>query len=250
MRTIFAVSLILAVTGMAQEPPPTPDPPAVVRVQGASVIISPVTVSLLNVVVAVAGNPDELRIVLSQLTVPQLASIVLGLASRPDTLKVVLAQMSPQQVGGVILALGSNPDDLKSLLAQLTPAQLAAAVPNQILKSNPLIEVIAPALDLSKPDDLKLLLAQPAPAQLTAAVPDQILKPSPRIEVTVPALDLSRWIAVRELTDELNTYGGNWLGSAAEHLRKRIATEGYSDGVMAEFQQLKERLSRPAINTP
>ena len=29
------------------------------------------------------------------------------------------------------------------------------------------------------------------------------------------------------------------------HLRKRIAAEGYSDGVMAEFQQLKERLVQP-----
>ena len=60
----------------------------------------------------------------------------------------------------------------------------------------------------------------------------------------------ARWITVRELTETSHIYEGNWIGTAVERLRTRIAREGYSDDVMSEFQQIKERLSQPVTQSP
>jgi hypothetical protein len=66
---------------------------------------------------------------------------------------------------------------------------------------------------------------------------------SMNLNTSVQALDITRWMQVRDLTEEMGElYGGNWLGSAIWHLKLRILSEGYSDGVMADYWAVKARL--------
>ena len=157
--------------------------------------------------------------------------------------------VSPVTVGDLLKVLGSTHIDPVKLTALVNAASVdtilsvVRSVANSQEKLNTLIGSI------NSPD----LLFKVASA-LAASAPDQtvfanIVKTNPRFEVTVLVLDLPRWFEVRELSEEISTYGGNWLGAAINHLRQRIAREGYSDGVMAEFQQLKERLAQPVQKT-
>ena len=167
-----------------------------------------------------APPPKEISPVETVFTVRPVAAELLrvlasGVAS-PEQIQAAVASMSVADLCQVIVALANTPEQINSLVAAIQSPDLLFRV------------VVA--------------LARSAPSPVVFA---KIVTSNPRLEVTVFAFDPARWMAVWELTEKLNTYGGNWLGSAAEHLRKRIATEGYSDGVMAEFQQLKERLVQP-----
>ena len=58
----------------------------------------------------------------------------------------------------------------------------------------------------------------------------------------VCAEDITRWMIVRDLTEDTDVYGGNWLGSGIWQLKERIQREGYSDGVMDDYNRLKSQL--------
>jgi hypothetical protein len=58
----------------------------------------------------------------------------------------------------------------------------------------------------------------------------------------VGAEDITRWMIVRDLTEETDVYGGNWLGSGIWQLKERIQREGYSDGVMDDYNRLKSQI--------
>ena len=63
---------------------------------------------------------------------------------------------------------------------------------------------------------------------------------------SVGALDLTIWSTVRDLTENPDydgIYGGSFLGSSIAHLRLRIQVEGYSAGVLAEYQDVKSHIS-------
>jgi hypothetical protein len=58
----------------------------------------------------------------------------------------------------------------------------------------------------------------------------------------VVAEDITRWMIVRDLTEETDVYGGNWLGSGIWQLKERILREGYTDAVMDDYNRLKSQI--------
>lgn len=161
--------------------------------------------------------PVETIITVRPVTVDLLQVLGSGVAS-PQQIRAVVARMSVHGLCAVVIALADNPKALSLVLAQMDSGKLVAVVSG-----------------LVKTADLKVV--------------SKIIKSNPRLEITLFAFDLSRWMAVRELIQDGTTYEGNWLGAACKRLRARIAREGYSDGVMADFQQIKSRRAKPNPST-
>ena len=63
---------------------------------------------------------------------------------------------------------------------------------------------------------------------------------------SVSPFDIAGYAAVSDIVDMdiSGMYGGNWLAHAVVELRARISREGYSAGVMLDYQNIKDQLGR------
>ena len=70
---------------------------------------------------------------------------------------------------------------------------------------------------------------------------------APTFSISTGAVDLTIWSTVRDLTenpDYDSIYGGSFLGSSINHLKLRIQQEGYTQGVLSEYQNIKLHLDQ------
>ena len=232
-------------------------------IAGASITVQQqaATNALAGVIVAIADSPAKLTSVVGSLTPQMLANVIvaLGQNAQGKTSISVPQQAAVNALTSAIVAASTPTSLLKIVTAIAQSTQGATASVQQQASVNALAGILVSAATtpdrlnavvgaINSPDLLFQVVTTLANSAPSPTVFAQVVKSNPRIEVTVMTLDLSRWIAVRGLTEEMKVYGGNWLGAAIQHLRGRVVAEGYSDGVMNEFQQIKDRLSQPAIS--
>ena len=211
--------------------------------QTESVLVMPIT--LCSVVL-----PAMPVIAVAPVTVTSILSVLLAPDPDPVVLKATVGGASIDVLADVFVSVADSPKKLSALIEATNPKAILSVA--ALLAQN--AKEVSPAVQQASLDALAsiILHATVASARIGESLPviAEIVRTNPRLEVTVFVLDPARWITVRELTETSHIYEGNWIGTAVERLRTRIAREGYSDDVMSEFQQIKERLSQPVTQSP
>lgn len=191
-----------------------------------------------------AGDQPSIHIV--PVTVNDILQVLTAGQHGAGELRALVERASGSTIQQAIAAVVNDPAQCQVLLYAIPVnkrVEILTGLADAQAVLNPAVGAVFTAM-------LANIVTQPAQGGAGLTVLARVVRADPKLEVTVFVLDLARWIQVQQVLGvDVAIYGGNWLGVARSRLRNRIDREGYSDGVMAEFQQIKTQLSRPVNNT-
>ena len=208
--------------------------------------VHPVTVELLRALYASVPDPERIRVLVATMTPGDIAGVILAIADAPKALSALVAQLTAGQISGVVVALADRPEALKALIQSLEPGALAASV-----AASGNVEALRVLVATMTPEESArascALIASGSALRLFVAQlsTDKLLK----MEVALFSADVAAWEKFTDLLSDApaKKFGGTWLDSAREELRRIIAREGYSPDALTEATAIMARARQPVF---